>query len=303
MSIQVFRQSTAGTLRFRPREGPPTSPTLGIWTPGNSALVAAGTAATVAVSTTINAGASEGARTLSVASGTGIVAGGWYILGDVGSDRLEWVRVRKLAGTALTLVDTLEYDHDSGESFKSAEITYSLTTTHTAALDRNYRVEWTWTVGSDTHYATDTFDVVKRPFRLTLTPADLYARIPPSLLKSTAAVWELNDLIDAAEVDIRNALEDAGKVPDRVRTPSEFTRLGILGVARILLDHKLMIDASAEAQFEAINSQWAQEWGRIMSSGISWYDDDESLSVGEEDEIQERSHEERVQTVNRMVLG
>lgn len=57
----------------------------------------------------------------------------------------------------------------------TGELTYTLTTTHTATLDENYVAEWTYTVSSVVYYETTLFDIVLHRLSQLTTDEDLYA--------------------------------------------------------------------------------------------------------------------------------
>lgn len=65
------------------------------------------------------------------------------------------------------------------------ELTYSLTTTHTATLDLNYIAEWTYVIDGVTYYETQLFDVVRSILSIPITDEDLYNELE-SLRESSA---------------------------------------------------------------------------------------------------------------------
>lgn len=60
----------------------------------------------------------------------------------------------------------------------TGEITYSLTTTHTANLGLNYKAVWAYVVSGVTYYETQLFDVVRSILSIPITDDDLYAELP-----------------------------------------------------------------------------------------------------------------------------
>lgn len=65
----------------------------------------------------------------------------------------------------------------------TGEMTYSLTTNHTANLGLNYKAVWQYIVSGVTYYETQLFDVVRSILSIPITDDDLYAELP-SLRKS-----------------------------------------------------------------------------------------------------------------------
>lgn len=68
-------------------------------------------------------------------------------------------------------------------STSTGELTYSLTTTHTANLGLNYKAVWSYTVSGSVYYETQLFDVVRSILSIPITDDDLYAELP-SLLRA-----------------------------------------------------------------------------------------------------------------------
>jgi len=85
----------------------------------------------------------------------------------------------------------------------TGEMTYSLTTTHTATHDLNYKAVWQYVVSGTTYYETQLFDVVKSILSIPITDDDLYAELE-SLRKAniqaqgTATGGVAGTLIDTA---------------------------------------------------------------------------------------------------------
>ncbi len=69
----------------------------------------------------------------------------------------------------------------------TGEVTYPLTTTHTASLGLNYKAVWRYVINSITYYETQLFDVVRNILSIPITDEDLYRELP-SLRKSTVQV-------------------------------------------------------------------------------------------------------------------
>ena len=60
----------------------------------------------------------------------------------------------------------------------TGEMTYSLTTTHTATLGLNYKAVWQYVISGTTYYETQLFDVVRSILSIPITDDDLYAELP-----------------------------------------------------------------------------------------------------------------------------
>lgn len=60
----------------------------------------------------------------------------------------------------------------------TGEMTYILTTTHTATKDLNYKAVWAYVVSGTTYYETQLFDVVRSVLSIPITDDDLYRELP-----------------------------------------------------------------------------------------------------------------------------
>jgi hypothetical protein len=102
------------------------------------------------VNTTLSGASSAGAGSVAVASATGITVGRRYLVGGREDAGGEFVTVKSLSGTTVTLVRPLRRAQASGATFQGTRVTFAITATHAATHGRNYRVEWAWDSGSVT---------------------------------------------------------------------------------------------------------------------------------------------------------
>jgi hypothetical protein len=56
----------------------------------------------------------------------------------------------------------------------TGEMTYTLTTTHTATVDLNYKAVWAYVIGGVTYYQTQLFDIIKSILAIPIIDDDLY---------------------------------------------------------------------------------------------------------------------------------
>lgn len=73
---------------------------------------------------------------------------------------------------------TLQSSASATVNSTTGEMTYSLTTTHTATLGLNYKAVWAYVVSGTTYYETQLFDVVRSILSIPITDDDLYAELP-----------------------------------------------------------------------------------------------------------------------------
>lgn len=115
---------------------------------------------------------------------------------------------RPIVPTSATIVlyktdgtTTLQSSTSASVNSTTGEMTYSLTTTHTANLGLNFKAVWSYVVSGTTYYETQLFDVVRSILSIPITDDDLYAELP-SLRKSniqtggTATSASTSTLID-----------------------------------------------------------------------------------------------------------
>lgn len=68
---------------------------------------------------------------------------------------------------------TLQASVSASVNSTTGEMTYSLTSTHTATLGLNYRAEWTYVVSGVTYYEDQLFDIVRSKLSIPITDDDL----------------------------------------------------------------------------------------------------------------------------------
>lgn len=69
---------------------------------------------------------------------------------------------------------TLQASASASVNSTTGEMTYSLTATHTATEDLNYKAVWAYVLNGTTYYQTQLFDVVKSILSIPITDDDLY---------------------------------------------------------------------------------------------------------------------------------
>lgn len=87
------------------------------------------------------------------------------------------------ASALITLYQTngtsvLQSQTSASVNATTGEMTYSLTTTHTANLGINYKAVWQYVISGVTYYETQLFDVVLSILSIPITDDDLYKELP-----------------------------------------------------------------------------------------------------------------------------
>lgn len=178
---------TSGTVVFDLPARPGGAGTARVLDAGGAELAAASAPTLNAVNTTLSANAAAGATSLSLTSGTGVVAGRRYLLGgteDAGGER---VLVAAVSGTALALARPLSAARASGAAFQSSRIEVAITSACTASVARQHRVEWTNPDTSEVHVLP--FDVTRYAPRSSLTSAELLDLDPKLRSRLAAGTW------------------------------------------------------------------------------------------------------------------
>lgn len=261
MIPQVRRGSTAVLEHYAP-DGVPTSATVAIYA-GGTALVAAGTAATIdTVSTT--ATGSAGTSTLTLASASGVTPGRSYWL-QTSVARGQAVTVVDLASTAATLRQRLTFA-TSGATFKGHRITYSWTTL--SSTYRDVRVDWSYTVNGAAVVRSESYDVVRWPFSLDIAKATIEEACPLyGDMGDSLQDYQL--LRDRAERDIYEWLTARAIHPDLVRARRLLESAAVYRVLQLRLEMAPdRVDVGPwQAEFKAALSQF--------ETSRAWYDTDD----------------------------
>lgn len=217
------------------------------------------------VSTTITADVAAGRGTLAVASATGITRGRRYLLDGPEDGGGEQVTVTGIASTTLTLARVLRRAHANASTLVSTRLSFAVTTTSTAAVGRNLRVEWTDPDTSDV--LAIPFDVVRWSPVSTLTAEDLRAGDPLFTKRIPGDTW-LPDVIASAWDKITDELATKGRVPGSFAGTIDLTRAhGYL--TRALLAESFTRDAEGIAFLDDTRKRYRQELDETLA-GIAY---------------------------------
>lgn len=130
----------------------------------------------------------------------------------------------------------LQAQASASVSSTTGEMTYSLTTTHTATLGLNYRAVWEYIIGSTTYYEEQLFDVVRSRLAIPITDDDLYNELnslrQANVQKTgTATSTTSNTLVDTANLKEDDDFWTGGRVEiiagtgaNQVRDISDFVQ-------------------------------------------------------------------------------
>lgn len=143
--IQVLVKDVGGPIETYVLAGRPATCTVGVYNDDGTAIVAAGTSATVdPCSTTLTAGAAARATSFAVDDADDIIAGRRYRIGEAGaSEPYEDVTVKSVSGTTVTPWAPLAFAHSSGAAVTGLRVSYSVSSSAAAALFWDGYAVWT----------------------------------------------------------------------------------------------------------------------------------------------------------------
>lgn len=215
------------------------TPLVEIVNAGGGIVVAGRTPDTVdAVSTTLSAAAAMGARTLTVASATGIVVGRRYRILP-GAPYGETVKVRAISGTTLTLSAPTCNPYASGSAFVGTYVAVAVTAAEASSLFFDGCATWTWAAMGTTPPVQTPVECVRFPIVRTATLASVRA-IYPLVHQLLPAEADAEEMLDSALDAVLLAVKFR---PNTVRGSSAFERATCL---RFLLDAFDAVGNSAE---------------------------------------------------------
>lgn len=290
MRAEAIKAEASQRLYFRATEGRPTStPTVGIKNEGGG-VVSAAAATNVtqsAVTTTVATSGAVGARSLTLTDGTGVVVGDSYLLTSTKGER-EWVRVISYLANVATFDEPLEYAHLSGSTFVSCDFYYTLQTSDVASLAERMQATASYVVGGLTHMQRILFDVVLHALPNPLTAAVLKASSPDLGLAEWAeqrgsdydrqrtAAWEAVCL----------ALRQNGRRPALVVDVEDLKAWALAELALQLQRAGVRVRRDLDPVDAIADLKDARTRERDAALGaLSWYDETEDGSVGDDEEI------------------
>jgi len=277
MSRQQFRFESTGTLAFHPSQGrADAAASLTIFKSKDVELATAGswpeTVALDTVDTSLSVAALKGARQVTLASGTGVVVGRHYLIGDSFGREYE-VRVEGVDGNDVKTEQPLRIDIASAFStFKGHDIRFALDATHLSEREREVRAVWTYAVGGDTFTEDQVFDIVRQPFQVSITEEDI-ERVWMGFGEAAARSNRWKVLIEGARNTLDNALRSRQVLPDLVRNPDAL-RLTLVYMFLSMWEESRFQTDRADMWRKRLDTEFA-----AFMSSHEWYDVDDDLNV------------------------
>ena len=281
MSLR-FRNDTAATLVFYPPENAPSSAgTVTLYTPGGSVIQSAAAVTCDSVATTIGAAVARSAQSVTVASASGISAGKKYVIAEGG--RSQVVTVRSLASTTLYLEDRMAFALTTSATFKGFSLSYSLTSTHTDVIDRNYRAHWAYTISGVSYQAESYFDVVAYDSAYTTTWSDVLARHGWIQEEVRTADLDGSTYLDTAWEIVRERFRARQMYLDRVRELDQVKGMHCAAVNWLLADERAMRDPAMLPLLEQAERRLTTASDDLFSN-LAFYDEDDDLAASDGEE-------------------
>jgi hypothetical protein len=213
-----------GSIAFEPTEiGRPSAGSVSIHDPGGTSL-STPSVTIDSVNTTLGSAAAAGSSQLTVASGTGITARRRYLLTDADGER-DWVHVRAVSGTTVTLFDPLENSFASGATFQGCRLSATVASASCDELGEGYEARWVYTIGGVQYKAQTRFDVVRSVWPALLGSTQglrAYARGLLTPAREGGRGLAFLEELEAASQQVRRDIRARGRDPSRFRSFDAF---------------------------------------------------------------------------------
>lgn len=246
------------------------------------------------VNTTVNASASAGDKSLTLAAVTAIAVGRTYLVTNSLSQS-ERVIVRGINSSTkvVTLDEALEFDYASSDAFVSTRFYYTLQTADVATLDELYQAVAAYSVsGAITSPLRVLFDVVRFPLHNPLiyyVGRDPVKKRWPGLPAQEPGQQEGTDFLDQREEAwsiVLSSVRAAGFRPALIVTADQLRDWTLAELGLLLQEQgiKVLKGLDADAAIERLETRRDTLRQKALSN-LDWYDADEDRSkdAGEEE--------------------
>jgi len=224
---QEILLDVGGVLVFEAPYGRASSATCTINKPDGTSI-AAPTVTIDACNTTVSTTASAGATELRLAAGTGVTVGRSYLANN-GENQAEWIKVKAISGTTLTLYEPLRFAYaSSGDSVVGTRLTAPVSAVNCGTLDEGYEWRISATIDGTAYVWVEQYDVVRSLWPERLVEAwEIQAYLGDLASTVNRSRTDSGDhlaAIEAATERVRIGLMERGLKPSRFRSFAEFKR-------------------------------------------------------------------------------
>ena len=286
-----IRLDEGGTLEYDAPEGRASSATAKIHDPAGT-QIAAPSVTIDATNTTLGGTAAAGATSITVASATGIEAGRRYLL-DNDDNQPEWVYVKGVSGTTVTLHEPTGYDHTASSTFVGTRLSLSVSAANAGTLYEGCEVRWSYVVDSSTYKPITQYDVVRTlwpevilvPFEFRRYAGEMASEAMESDIGSGL---DFSDEIALATEDVRRDILARGYRPALFRSHDEFKH----PIAERVLYRWARRGEALPAVWQDDPTGWIdmrrEAYGDALTDALNTtrsYDEDESGAVTEAERV------------------
>ena len=188
--MKWLQYNVGGTLSFLDLpERCDASPTFTVRSPSGGSLLT-GTGTRESVDTTLNGATSADAVSLIVTSASNITLGRRYLVGGHPDTGGEWVTVKSISGTTVTLLRPMLLGHATGVGFQSTRVDCIVTAAACSAIWRHHRLDLSYVVSAATRpVETMGFDVIRYSLTSSLNLETLRNSDPLFVKRLPAGIW------------------------------------------------------------------------------------------------------------------
>ena len=237
------------------------------------------------ITNTLTAGVDRNALTVAPGTLAGVYRGQYYYLGSRLGGSLERVQVLTTASGVCELVERTQYPHITGAGFRAAQLLCAMPVGVYGTIGE-YRavVSFKYSSASDPETLEVMFEVVRSPFSLAISSADLGVVIPRNI-RAGAGRWLDEDIIELARDRIMLDLMRQQMKPHLVIDNMHFRTAGTLAAALVMIDRAAMTDPALQPMADVVRKRYSDEFDALLRSKGAWYDADGDaiLDEGEED--------------------
>lgn len=268
---QRFTKDSSPSLRFVAPNGPVLGAVNCTITDEAGDAVTNGAAALEGIEQTATSSPAAGDQDVTVTDASDADHRNIVWIGDMDDGPLEQNQVLSQAANVISLVEPLRFGHTT-PLVTSAVVAFALTgNTGTVGV---FQAVWDWlypAAGGVTQYARQLFEIVEYVFRIPTTAGDVRSYAPLGV-RIGADELILEDMIDAADTWIQTELEGEKIKPDLIRDPDQFTKLGALAAASLLIERLTQYDTALAEAADRVARRYEAEWIRLGETWQTWYD-------------------------------
>jgi hypothetical protein len=242
-----------------------------------------------AVNTTSAHNYNKPVTSVQVSDVSGFVVRRRYLLTNP-SGQSEWIRVKAISGTTLTLFEGTAYDHTTASTIVGTRVSVAVTAGNAATVDEGYEIRWSYTVAGSDYVTVEQWDVVRNIWPSPVMAQWEFARLVGQLAAEINEAIEyqgedFRDSIDVATDDLKTDIMARGLHHNRFRSHVEFKSAIAWRCVLNWADRGENIPAAwqaegAERWIEHVRERYAERLSTALNTARS-YDADESGVIDE----------------------